>query len=106
MTNSTIVKKMNNSIFNLAYLAPLPLVAPSSSSVPLDTLEGDDQDGSALKSRNATKIWTIGACVGISMGGLAALAIWFYHKRRLAGTQRIVRTQPNTILSPQAMDHE
>jgi hypothetical protein len=103
MTNGTIVNVMNNSIFNLSYLAPLPLVAPITSSEPLDTLE-DDKQGTLVKT-NSTKIWTIGACVGISMGGLVALAAWFYHKRRSEGTQRIVRTETNDALNPQTRDH-
>eukprot|EP00546_Thalassionema_frauenfeldii_P015716 CAMPEP_0178910716 /NCGR_PEP_ID=MMETSP0786-20121207/9251_1 /TAXON_ID=186022 /ORGANISM="Thalassionema frauenfeldii, Strain CCMP 1798" /LENGTH=296 /DNA_ID=CAMNT_0020582997 /DNA_START=462 /DNA_END=1352 /DNA_ORIENTATION=- len=75
MDTGTFIKNLDDFIA-LTYLAPLPLFPPVNNTQPLDAFHNHSRNDG-----NATKSWTIGACITMSTGGFIVLVAWFYSSR-------------------------
>ena len=64
-------------IHQLTYLGPLPLVAPTSNSQPLE-----EEPATNGEEKSRVPHWIIGACVAVVTGGVVGMGAWFYRKRR------------------------
>ncbi len=80
----------NEAIYQLTYIAPLPLVAPSSTSLPLE-----EEPASNGESANRVPHWIIGACVAVVAGGFAGMGAWLYKRRHAA--QQEQKKEPSDV---------
>lgn len=89
MTSDKFVDN-NEEIHQLTYIAPLPLVAPSSTSQPLE--EEPARNG---ESANQVPHWIIGACVAVVAVGFVGTGAWLYKRRRAA--QQEQKKEPSEV---------
>ena len=77
-------------IHQLTYLGPLPLVAPTSNSQPLEEEPASNGEGN-----NRVPHWIIGACVAVVAGGVVGMGAWFYKRRH--ATQQEQKKQSSEV---------
>lgn len=88
--SSDIFVDNSEAIHQLTYLAPLPLVAPTSNSQPLE-----EEPASNGGNNNRVPLWIIGACVAVVTGGFVGMGAFLYKRRRAA--QQEQKKQPSEV---------